>query len=181
MSAELTRVDSAVAGLSISDDKAPANNEKEVKKDAKKHRRSSSKSDNIWNIKDLGKHSHQPFPWNIADGHQRNKRSNSPSPSKPRRPGGTLTPFPTSTPVHPRLTPRLRKLNTSPNTVEDKDILKLPLVNPPVKKIDLHFPLGLEVTARNLKGVTIKDALDAIYKQFKKKVSSPPSTFCRLY
>lgn len=45
------------------------------------------------------------------------------------------------------------------------------LVTPPVKKIDLHFPLGLEVTARNLKGVTIKDALDAIYKQFKKKVS----------
>ena len=23
------------------------------------------------------------------------------------------------------------------------------LVNPPVKRIDLHFPLGLEVTARN--------------------------------
>ncbi|CBF87613.1 hypothetical protein BDV09DRAFT_189163 [Aspergillus tetrazonus] len=61
------------------------------------------------------------------------------------------------------------KLNTSPSTIEDKDILKLHLVNPPVKKIDLHFPLGLEVTARNLKGVTIKDALDAIYKQFKKK------------
>lgn len=51
------------------------------------------------------------------------------------------------------------------------------LVNPPVKKIDLHFPLGLEVTARNMKGVTIKDALDAIYKQFKKKVdhTSPMS------
>lgn len=46
------------------------------------------------------------------------------------------------------------------------------LVNPPVKKINLHFPLGLEVTARNMKGVTIKDALDAIHKQFKKKVSS---------
>ncbi|KAI9366965.1 hypothetical protein BJX61DRAFT_530562 [Aspergillus egyptiacus] len=61
------------------------------------------------------------------------------------------------------------KLNASPSTIEDKDILKLHLVNPPVKKIDLHFPLGLEVTARNLKGVTIKDALDAIYKQFKKK------------
>ena len=45
------------------------------------------------------------------------------------------------------------------------------LTEPPVKKIDLHFPLGLEVTARNLKGVTIKDALDAIHKQFKKKVS----------
>lgn len=63
-----------------------------------------------------------------------------------------------------------RKLNTSPSTVEDKDILKLKLVNPPVKRIDLHFPLGLEVTARNSKGVTIKDALDAIHKQFKKKV-----------
>lgn len=47
------------------------------------------------------------------------------------------------------------------------------LTTPPVKKIDLHFPLGLEVTARNLKGVTIKDALDAIHKQFKKKVLLP--------
>jgi hypothetical protein len=46
------------------------------------------------------------------------------------------------------------------------------LTTPPVKKIDLHFPLGLEVTARNLKGVTIKDALDAIHKQFKKRVCS---------
>lgn len=45
------------------------------------------------------------------------------------------------------------------------------LVTPPVKKIELHFPLGLEVSARNLKGVTIKDALDAIYKQYKKKAS----------
>ena len=54
--------------------------------------------------------------------------------------------------------------------MEDKDYLKIFLTTPPVKKIDLHFPLGLEVTARNLKGVTIKDALDAIYKQFRKKV-----------
>ncbi|KAF4305193.1 hypothetical protein SLS57_005833 [Botryosphaeria dothidea] len=62
------------------------------------------------------------------------------------------------------------KLNTSPATLEEwKDAMKKPLVTPLVKKIDLHFPLGLEVTARNLKGVTIKDALDAIYKQFKKK------------
>ncbi|KAF2143598.1 uncharacterized protein K452DRAFT_285636 [Aplosporella prunicola CBS 121167] len=62
------------------------------------------------------------------------------------------------------------KLNTSPATLEDwKDALKKPLVTPMVKKIDLHFPLGLDVTARNLKGVTIKDALDAIYKQFKKR------------
>ncbi|EFE44513.1 conserved hypothetical protein [Trichophyton verrucosum HKI 0517] len=61
------------------------------------------------------------------------------------------------------------KLNTSPSSLEDKDALKKFLTTPPVKKIDLHFPLGLEVTARNLKGVTIKDALDAIYKQFRKK------------
>lgn len=55
--------------------------------------------------------------------------------------------------------------------MEDREYLKKMLTEPPVKKIDLHFPLGLEVTARNLKGVTIKDALDAIHKQFKKKVS----------
>ncbi|KAK4126824.1 hypothetical protein N657DRAFT_653235 [Parathielavia appendiculata] len=61
------------------------------------------------------------------------------------------------------------KINTSPSTVEDKEILKKMLTTPPVKKIDLHFPLGLEVTARNLKGVTIKDALDAIHKSFKKR------------
>ena len=63
-----------------------------------------------------------------------------------------------------------RKLNTSPASLDEKDVLKKFLTTPPVKKIDLHFPLGLEVTARNLKGVTIKDALDAIHKQFKKKV-----------
>ena len=68
------------------------------------------------------------------------------------------------------LTLSLRRLNTSPATLDDKDVLKKMLTEPPVKKIDLHFPLGLEVTARNLKGVTIKDALDAIHKQFKKKV-----------
>jgi hypothetical protein len=62
-----------------------------------------------------------------------------------------------------------RKINTSPNTVEDPAILKLPLTKPMVKKIDLHFPLGKEVTARNMKGVTVKDALDAIYKAYKKR------------
>ena len=65
-----------------------------------------------------------------------------------------------------------RKINKSPSTVEEKDVLKRLLTTPPVKKIDLHFPLGLEVTARNLKGVTIKDALDAIHKQFRKKVGA---------
>ena len=73
-------------------------------------------------------------------------------------------------------------MNTSSNSVGDPSILKKMLTEPPVKKIDLHFPLGLEVTARNMKGVTIKDALDAIHKQFKKKVgnvsfhSLPPRT-----
>ncbi|KAM0440010.1 hypothetical protein ACHAPT_001112 [Fusarium lateritium] len=61
------------------------------------------------------------------------------------------------------------KINTSPNTVEDPALLKLPLSKPLIKKIDLHFPLGKEVTARNLKGVTIKDALDAIHKAYKKR------------
>jgi hypothetical protein len=63
-----------------------------------------------------------------------------------------------------------RKLNESSSKVEDPAVLKLPLCTPKVKKITLHFPLGLEVVARNMKGVTIKDALDAIHKQFKKRV-----------
>jgi hypothetical protein len=63
-----------------------------------------------------------------------------------------------------------RKLNKSPSTVDDPSYLSLPLCIPKVKKITLHFPLGLEVSARNMKGVTIKDALDAIHKQFKKRV-----------
>lgn len=74
---------------------------------------------------------------------------------------------------------RGRKLNTSVNEVDDPTVLKKLLTNPPVKKIDLHFPLGLELSARNLKGVTIKDALDAIHKQFKKKVRRLASTHSR--
>ncbi|TDZ31603.1 hypothetical protein C8034_v008058 [Colletotrichum sidae] len=61
------------------------------------------------------------------------------------------------------------KINSSPSTVEEKEILKKHLTEPPVKRIDLHFPLGMEVTARNLKGVTIKDAMDAIHKAYKKR------------
>lgn len=33
----------------------------------------------------------------------------------------------------------------------------------------------MEVTARNLKGVTIKDAMDAIHKAYKKRVSHYPA------
>jgi hypothetical protein len=57
MSVPLTKVDSAIAGLSISDEK-PIANEKEVKKGLKKdHKRTSSTSEGIWNIKDLGEDS----------------------------------------------------------------------------------------------------------------------------
>lgn len=61
------------------------------------------------------------------------------------------------------------KINSSSTTVEDKEILKKTLTTPPVKKIDIEFPLGMTVTARNLKGVTIKDALDAMHKPYKKR------------
>ncbi|MCJ1270344.1 hypothetical protein MMC22_010240 [Lobaria immixta] len=120
--ADLTKVDSAVSGLSSS----PPQNA------IKGHRRASSSAAGVYNITDLEKEGKE---LEIA-----------------------------------KETQKLNwKLNTSPATLDEKDTLKKFLTNPPVKKIDLHFPLGLEVTARNLKGVTIKDALDAIYKQFKKK------------
>ncbi|KAJ3538935.1 hypothetical protein NM208_g5693 [Fusarium decemcellulare] len=61
------------------------------------------------------------------------------------------------------------QINKSSVTVDDPAILKLHLTKPPVKRIDLHFPLGMEVTARNMKGVTIKDALDAIHRAYKKR------------
>lgn len=58
MSVPLTKVDSAIAGLSI-DDKAPESTEKEVPKDKKGHRRASSTAaEGVWNIKDLGKSSY---------------------------------------------------------------------------------------------------------------------------
>ncbi|KAJ5622833.1 hypothetical protein N7490_011438 [Penicillium lividum] len=149
MSVPLTKVDSAIAGLSI-DEKPPAPTETEVKKE-KKSRRLSSQAEDVWNIKDLEE---QKIEITL--------------PIETQKTGWSV-----DSPIELHwfllLTFLSRRLNTSPNTVEDKEILQLKLTNPPVKKIDLHFPLGLEVTARNLKGVTIKDALDAIYKQYKKK------------
>lgn len=121
MSEPLTKVDSAVEGLSSS-----------PPKEGTKHRRASSSANGVMNINDLEK---DGIELHIAKETQKTGW----------------------------------KINTSPSTVEEKDILKKPLTTPLVKKVDLHFPLGLEVTARNLKGVTIKDALDAIYKQFKKR------------
>ncbi|KAI0994159.1 hypothetical protein K3495_g14023 [Podosphaera aphanis] len=62
-------------------------------------------------------------------------------------------------------------INESPSVLEEpqKSHLDMMLTDPPVKKIDLRFPLGLEVTARNIRGVTIRDALDVIYKHFRRK------------
>jgi len=122
MSEALTKVDSAVQGLSSSP----------PKEGVKGHRRASSSAAGVFNINDL-------------------------------EASGTELQI-------AKETQKLGwKINTSPSTVEEKEALKKMLTTPPIKKIDLHFPLGLEVTARNLKGVTIKDALDAIYKQYKKR------------
>ena len=65
MSVPLTKVDSAIAGLSIQDEKPSATTETtetEVKKKDKKERRPSGQADNVWNIKDLGEYipEHQP-------------------------------------------------------------------------------------------------------------------------
>ncbi|PFH60967.1 hypothetical protein XA68_18496 [Ophiocordyceps unilateralis] len=120
MSEPLSKVDSAVQGLSTSPPKE------------KGHRRTSSSAVGVMNINDLEKE------------------------------GIEL-----SLPVETQKTGW--KINSSPMTVDDPSILKIHLTKPPVKKIDLHFPLGMEVTARNLKGVTIKDAMDAIFKAYKKR------------
>ena len=48
--------------------------------------------------------------------------------------------------------------------------MKKVATTPPISKLELRFPTGLTVTARNKKGVTIKDCLDVIWKQYRKKV-----------
>lgn len=53
MSVPLTKVDSAIAGLSIEDNKPAVSEEKEAKKT---HKRTSSQAENVWNILDLGIH-----------------------------------------------------------------------------------------------------------------------------
>jgi len=49
--------------------------------------------------------------------------------------------------------------------------MKKMATTPPMSRLDLKFPMGLVVTARNKKGITIKDCLDVIWKQFRKKVN----------
>ncbi|KAL8838059.1 MAG: hypothetical protein Q9170_002295 [Blastenia crenularia] len=150
MSAEtsdLTKVDSAVSGLSSS-----------PTEEKKGHRRASSSAAGVYNINDLGMWLAQPSSQATAV----TRYIEDPLTHYIEKEGKELQ--------IAKETQKLNwKLNTSPATLDDKEALKKFLTTPPVKKIDLHFPLGLEVTARNLKGVTIKDALDAIHKQFKKK------------
>ncbi|KAK1767793.1 hypothetical protein QBC33DRAFT_558622 [Phialemonium atrogriseum] len=124
MSEPLTKVDSAVQGLSSSP--------KDTKDVKAAHRRQSSTAAGVMNVNDLEA---QGIELKIAKETQKTGW----------------------------------KINTSPTSIDEREILKKFLTTPPVKKIDLRFPLGLEVTARNLKGVTIKDALDAIHKPYKKR------------
>jgi hypothetical protein len=128
--APLTKVDSAVQGLSSS---PPAKEETK--------RRASSSVPGVYNINDLEK---EGIELQLA-----------------------------------KETQKLNwRINKSPMGLDEpeKSYLKKMLTEPPVKRIDLQFPLGLEVTARNLKGVTIKDACDAIYKQFRKKADDELDT-----
>jgi len=67
------------------------------------------------------------------------------------------------------------KINTSTTTLADHPDagnLKKPITNPPISKLHLRFPTGITLTARNKNGVTIKDAFDVIWKQYRKKVWS---------
>ncbi|KAI0851195.1 hypothetical protein F5Y00DRAFT_16628 [Daldinia vernicosa] len=123
MAEPLTRVDSAVQGLSESPPKEKIS-----------HRRASSSANNtLLSIKDV---------WETR----------------------------TKLQLAPETQKTGWKINTSPSKIDDKDILKKPLVTPLVKSIDLKTNLGMVVTARNLKeGVTIKDALDAIYHKNRKR------------
>lgn len=178
---EISKVDSAVSGLSSSP------------KDGKHvpaKKRTSSSAPGVMNINDLGMHVQlvELHDWaailwtaisdtacrkgwhRIADS-KGDTEAQLVSPTRPHLTFKSYPPLSTAPNCMTVSDAICRKLNSSPSTIDDKEALKKMLTTPPVKKIDLHFPLGLEVTARNLKGVTIKDALDAIHKQFKKKVS----------
>ncbi|KAI1494883.1 hypothetical protein F5X96DRAFT_665334 [Biscogniauxia mediterranea] len=163
MSEPLTRVDSAVEGLStspttkthpeinvpesvdridegVADLSLKSKTKKDVKKDIKKeeekaHRRVSSSVNALPSAKDL---------WE------------------------------TKTPIQVSIETQKTgwKINTSSMTVEDREILKKPLVTPHIRSIDLVSDSGMVMTVRSKKRsepVTIKDALDAIHNKNKKK------------
>lgn len=70
------------------------------------------------------------------------------------------------------LFPPTRKINQRPKDLDNDQLLQIPLTKPPLKSITLKFPHGKEVVARNMKGLTIGDALSAIHKANKNRVSS---------
>lgn len=64
------------------------------------------------------------------------------------------------------------QITESPAKIDDLDKLDWmheAITNPPVSRIDLKFPQSLTLTVRKPKGVTVKDAMDTIYKKFKHK------------
>jgi hypothetical protein len=61
------------------------------------------------------------------------------------------------------------KINQRPKDLDNDQLLQTPLTQPPIKSITLKFPHGKEVVARNLKGLTIGDALSAIHKANKNR------------
>lgn len=66
----------------------------------------------------------------------------------------------------------IMQITESPSKIDDLDKLdwmQEPITNPPVSRIDLKFPQSLTLTVRKPKGVTVKDAMDTIYKKFKHK------------
>jgi hypothetical protein len=100
MTEELTRVDSAIAGLSISpkDEKTQTKAvEKEKKKEKdKKHKRMPSTAEGVRNIKDLGMLSYHVYPIEIRDLTFIQRRNRSPLrlPSKHRNLAGASPPSP---------------------------------------------------------------------------------------
>ncbi|KAJ6439715.1 WD repeat containing protein 44 [Purpureocillium lavendulum] len=170
MTEPLSKVDSAVQGLSSSPPKE------------KGHRRQSSSAAGVMNINDLGKLLVAPPYTPHLPRHALLSFTRDAVKDTVRINPHVLTDgLPEKDKVEIELPVETQKtgwkINASPMTVDDPSILKIHLTKPPVKKIDLHFPLGMEVTARNMKGVTIKDALDAIHKAYKKRAL--PLTGCR--
>ncbi|EHK44045.1 uncharacterized protein TrAtP1_008518 [Trichoderma atroviride] len=120
MSEPLTKVDSAVQGLSSSPPKE------------KGHRRTSSSAAGVMTINEINE-SHAPLKLAVET---------------------QQTAW---------------KINQRPKDLDNDQLLMIPLTAPPIKSITLKFPHGKEVVARNMKGLTIGDALSAIHKANKNR------------
>ncbi|KAL6890691.1 hypothetical protein GGI43DRAFT_415515 [Trichoderma evansii] len=120
MSEPLTKVDSAVQGLSSSPPKE------------KGHRRTSSSAAGVMTINEINE-SHAPLKLALET---------------------QQTAW---------------KINQRPKDLDNDQLLTVSLTTPPIKSITLKFPHGKEVVARNMKGLTIGDAMSAIYKANKNR------------